>query len=796
MSKHSYILVLVFLLSGFISQAQVIVFGAIQESNGSTIPFANIIAIQKKDSSFIKGTMSDENGKFQLEINTKDSLYVQISAVGFEDFISDTFFQENEINLGVIMLKASAQHLDEVSVTARKALFEQKIDRTIVNVQGSIMSKGNSLLSVLGKSPSVRLNMSSGDISLLGKQGVLITIDDKPLRLERQDLLNYLANLSADNIATIELITAPPSNYDAQGTAGIINITTIRKKAGLIGQLTPSMAIGKRPKYGNAFNLSYQKGKMYAYAILNTSLNYDLEKVHIISISEILNKSSEIHVERKPRTGLYTGDLGLEYQLTNNTTIGAMVSLLKSDWFMNSIAQSSISNSAGHITLNTRSYEQNLLFRTLYNFNFRHKFNQKSDISLDYDYIHFTRKNPTSYTVNQEGASVSDRFLSNATTPVNVRVFKTDFKYAFTDKMTIETGAKTTFSAFTNDVNVASEQNGAWLDNENFKNKFQLRENIYAGYFNVNWKPHTKLSTKLGLRYEYYDLSLKSAKDGDIVNRNVGNLFPTLFMSYDLAKEKNLNFSFVNRIQRPGFLILAPYFYFFDQNTLTTGNPTILPSRTDQLQMSYSQPQFSVSLQHTIENTPILDFQPTINKTFGIFEIKPFQGIRNRNMTLNINVPIEVNKWWAARLNFMGYHNKQRFMVNEDEYIRKMFGFDATTTQTITIKNMADIELTAGYYSASIYGTLDVIRRSQVDIGIRKKFRKNRVLTLSVIDVFNTGTQWPSESKLAKSDLNYYFNFDAEGLVYRVSLSIPFGRNSNEKSKRESGAVDELNRIK
>lgn len=797
MRKHTCVLIFTFLLlSVFVSQGQTLISGTVQENNGSVIPFANVIAIQKKDSSLIQGTMSDENGRFRLHVDTKDSFYIQISFVSYEDFISEVYFEQKEVNLGIITLKTASQNLDEVAIIARKPLFEQKIDRTIVNVQGSIMSKGNSLLSVMSKSPSVRVNLSSGEISLLGKQGVLIMIDDKPLRLERQDLLNYLSNLSADNIATIELITAPPANYDAQGIAGIINITTIKKKDGLIGQVSPSFAIGKRPKFGNAFNISYQKGKLYAYAIVNTSLNYDLEKVHITTISETLNKSSELWIERKPSTGLYTADFGVEYQLTKKSTMGAMVSLLKSDWLMNSIARSSVSNPTEQSMLNTKSYEENLLFRTLYNLNFRHKFNQKSELSFDFDHIDFTRKNPTIYTVTEEGSIISNRFLSDATTPVKVSVLKTDWKHTFTNKMNVEIGGKTTFSAFTNHVNVAHEQHDKWVDDEGFKNEFRLKEDIYAGYFNINWKPATKLSTILGVRYEHYNLALTSIKEGSIVDRHIGNLFPSLFISYDLDKERNLNFSYVNRIQRPGFLILAPYFYFFDQNTLTTGNPTILPSRTNQWQMAYNQPQFNISLQHTSESTPILDFQPTINPQLGIFEIKPFQGISNKNITLNINVPIEVTQWWTARFNLMGYHNRQKFMVNEEAYNRRIVGLDATTSQTIIIKNIADIELTAGYYSRNINGTLDVIRRSQVDMGIRRKFKSDMSLVVSITDVFNTGTQWPTESKLSRSDLNYFFNFDAEGPVYRISLTIPFGRNTIGKDKRESGAVDELNRIK
>ncbi|MBX2896064.1 MAG: TonB-dependent receptor [Cyclobacteriaceae bacterium] len=776
------------------AQTQTTVKGTVQGVNGQTLPFANVIGIEPKGQALIKGVMSDKDGTFVLTLEIQDTCLVQISYLGYK---SHTFSiaPNTELNAGNIMLHEEISTLGAIEVRALKPLYEQKIDRTIVNVEGSIMSKGNSLLSALSKSPSVRVNMSSGEISLSGKQGILILIDGKPIRLERQDLLNYLSNLQADNIATIELITSPPANYDAQG-AGVINITTIKKKDGLLGQVSPSFGFSKRPKYGNGLNLSYQKNKFYSYALINTTLNYDLENVTITTVSETLAKSSDLTIARKPKTALYTGELGMEYQLTEKSTIGAMVSLLQSDWFMNANAKSVIINENGQSNLSTHSYEENQLNRKLYNLNFRHKFNANQSMNIDVDHIDFTRKNPTIYTVTDQNTSQTSRFLSSATTPVNVSTIKTDWGLLISEKVKLDFGLKTAFSKFTNNVTVANEQNSSWIDDPAFKNEFKLNEDIYAGYVSADYKPNTKWNLKAGIRYEHYNLKLTSATEGQIIGRYVGNLFPSFFATYQLEKESSINFSIVNRIQRPGFLILAPYFYFFDQNTLTTGNPSILPARVNQVQVGYSFPNFNLSLQYNTEQAPILDFQPIINPSLLLFEIKPFQGIMNHNFNMNLNYTIEPSKWWTARINFIGYRNNQKFNVGSVAYQRNIFGYDATTTQTFSFRKVADIEITAGYYSANIYGTLDIIARRQVDAGIRKKLKSGTVVTFSVSDIFNTGTQWPNRSNLTQSDLNYYFNFDAEGPVFRWSLNIPIGSAKTTKEKRETGSADELNRIR
>ncbi len=777
------------------SFAQTQIKGKVTDENNNPVPFASIILLSLPDSSFLAGNLCNENGHFEVQIPAVDSFFLEISSLGFQELRGNYLTSGETSDLGSFTLRADSQTLGEITVTARKPFYEQRIDRTIVNVEGTVVSKSNSLLSVLSRSPSVRINPSSGDISLFGKQGVLLMIDNKPVRLERQDLISYLSAMPANQIATIELITSPPANYDAQGTAGVINITTIRNKDGFKGHISPGIGIGQRPKFSNSVNLSYHKNKLYVQTLLNTSLNYDLERVNILTQSESIGKSSRLEIERKPSTLLATGDFNLEYQINSKSTLGTLVSFLKSDWKMNALTQTGIENNSLNRSLLTSSYEINRLSRILYNLNFRQTFSNSFRLNFDLDYIDFTRENPTSYVVTEEGFAGKDQFRSNAVTPVKVTVFKTDAHMDLNNKANLEMGAKTSFSGFTNDVNVSNLIGNEWSDNSQFKNNFDLSEDIYAAYINLNWKPDAKITSKIGLRYEYYDLNLSSSVEGEIVNRSVGNLFPSLFFSYHPDESHTLNFSIVNRIQRPGFLILAPYFYFFDQNTLTTGNPEILPSRSNQFQLAYTHKNLTFTAQYNLEKTPILDFQPTVNSDLGIFEIKPIQGIQNKNLNISLNSLINFNRWWSLQLSGISYFNSQRFRIQETEYRRTRLSFETTAFQTFMISKKISAELSAAYFANNIYGTLDVIRRYQIDLGIRKKIYSDASLLLSITDVFNTGTQWPNRSALPNSDLAYYFNFDAEGPVFRLTLNLPLGKNTTNKESRDSGASEELKRV-
>ncbi|WP_461147330.1 carboxypeptidase-like regulatory domain-containing protein [Spirosoma pulveris] len=199
--------------------------GSVQDAAGKPLPFSNIALLNARDSSLVKGTISKETGSYSFE-NTKPGQYrLMASAVGYAANRTKAFYvTSTSMEIPAITLVESAKTLNEVTVATKKPFVEQQIDRTVINVAGSIIASGSTALEVLEKAPGVTVDRQNDALQLRGKDGVIVQIDGKQTYLSMQDVVNMLKSMSSDNIEKIELITNPGARYDASGNSGIINI--------------------------------------------------------------------------------------------------------------------------------------------------------------------------------------------------------------------------------------------------------------------------------------------------------------------------------------------------------------------------------------------------------------------------------------------------------------------------------------------------------------------------------------------------------------------------------------------
>ena len=238
--------------------------GRITDGLSKTIESATIALIKAQDSSVVKYAVATKEGKFVFDQVPSGTYLVSVSAVGhLKGFstlavISD---QQPEIILGTIELVPQAKTMGAITITARKPLIEQKIDRTVVNVDASVTNAGSTAMEVLEKSPGISVD-KDGNISLKGKQGVMVLVDGRPTQLGGADLANLLKSMSSNNLDQIEIMTNPPAKYDAAGNAGIINIKTKKNKQfGYNGSVNANYGQGLLPKLNEGFNFNYRQGK-------------------------------------------------------------------------------------------------------------------------------------------------------------------------------------------------------------------------------------------------------------------------------------------------------------------------------------------------------------------------------------------------------------------------------------------------------------------------------------------------------------------------------------------------------
>ncbi|MES2881878.1 MAG: TonB-dependent receptor [Bacteroidota bacterium] len=267
--------VFLFIVSVAFAQSQTKISGSITGSNSKVAEGATVSLLRLKDSGTVKLSVANKDGLYVFENMPNGKYLVAITAVGHQK----TFSQPIEINaeqqtvqLQAINLIGVSKSLNDVTITAKRPLIEQRIDRTIVNVDASITNVGTSALEVLEKSPGVSVDRD-GNVSLKGKSGVMIMVDGRPTQLNGTDLANLLRNMSSNQLDQIEIMTNPPARYDAAGNAGIINIKTKKiVTAGFNGSASLAYAQGRYPKINEGFNFNFRQNKINLFA--NLSHNY------------------------------------------------------------------------------------------------------------------------------------------------------------------------------------------------------------------------------------------------------------------------------------------------------------------------------------------------------------------------------------------------------------------------------------------------------------------------------------------------------------------------------------------
>lgn len=312
--------------------AQFQVNGSLTDSNNNPLGFANVLLVSVNDSSFVAGTTSNDNGSFELVTDQAGNFIIHASMLGFDGYYSKPFSLNNSQSrqlLPTIILQEGGIALESIEVTAEKPVFERQSDRTVVNVANTVTAAGFTALEVLERSPGVIVNRASGSISMLGKEGINVMINGKLNYMPTDALVDYLAGLSADNIQKIELITTPPAELDAQGNAGYINIVLKQNpEEGLNGNYALAAGYGRGLLANGNININYRKNKVNLFG--GYSYNHDAREEFADLLRLVQNGGREtetyLTTEREPAINNQNARLGLDYQLTQKTTIGVLFS--------------------------------------------------------------------------------------------------------------------------------------------------------------------------------------------------------------------------------------------------------------------------------------------------------------------------------------------------------------------------------------------------------------------------------------------------------------------------------------
>jgi len=768
--------------------------------------FATVLLLQPSDSSLVKGSISDVDGVFRLEAIETGRYLLKISSIGYLDAFQEVVIEERgSQDLGRITIVENAAQLDEVVVQAQRPLFEQKIDRTVVNVQSSITASAGTALDVLEKSPGVTVDRSNNSLALAGKQGVRVMINGKMSRMPLTAVVQMLGGMNAENVETIELITTPPAKYEAEGDAGIINIVLKKTEdEGTNGSYSISAGYGEKEKNGASINFNHRNKKLNIFG--NYSFRRDNTR-QLFGNNRILTRDdgsineTDTNSGRDPVTNTHNGQLGFDFQLNDNIVIGSNFSYFSSDWDMDALNEVIIiTDNVLESRIELFNQEINANHYYVANVNFSFDLSEKSNLSTELDFINFDSDNPTDYQQfdydDQNQQVGSSEFRSSKITPIQTWVPRIDYSLTIGENYNFEAGLKAAINTLDNDVSISNLQNGAFVRDPELSNIAFLNEDIFAAYTSLSFKLTPKIDSKIGLRYEHTITDLDTPTEQDVVSRNFGRVFPSIFLNKKINDNNSWVLSYSRRITRPTFQDIAPFVIFLDPNTFWTGNEALLPSITDAFRAEYRYKSYLISFQFSRDDDAIARFQPRIDDN-SERQLTSAENMEYRdNYNVSITLPITVTDWWDMQYNILGIY--QKTFVN---HLETTVALDATSvsingSNAFTLPKNWKLELSGFYFSPSYFGISRFQAAGAFNVGIEKKLNNDKgTFRFTLTDAFNT-RNFVGETLIPEENLNVRRLFDLEGRIFNLSFSRNFGNNKLKRLRnKQSSSSEEQGRL-
>ena len=782
--------------------------GRITDAKGVALPGASV-ALTTPDTTaqLVKGAVSDAEGNYALIDLPAGKYRLAVNLLSFEGYASEPFILKDEASerdLGTVVLAESATTLSEATATAKRPVFEQHIDRLVVNVANSITSAGATALEVLERSPGVVVNRQSNAISMLGKSGVVIMINGKVSRIPPETVIQMLSGMSSANIERIELIHTPPSNFDAEGNAGFINIV-LRKNTdyGLNGNLALSAGYG-RGEVGSAdlnFNLRQQKTSLYgSYGYTRDGREQRIEEFRH---TESAGVTTDLHTlsRRYPTDERHTARLGLDYDLSKKTVIGVLASGFDSRWVMDAdnSAEIGVSN-APDTVLDIFNHEYHRYRHFAGNANVQHTFRPDESLNFDLDYLYFGDDNPNDYTnryLDEQGQLLyKEQARSTKNTPLHIYVSQLDYKKKWNPWLNMESGVKAARSRFTNDVHVANFRQANWETDPTLTGKYHLEEDIAAAYTSFEIKMGAKTSAKAGLRYEHTRAHVQSATQSDLVDRDYGNFFPTLYLSRQLNATHALNFSYSRRITRPTFQDLAPFVIFLDPSTFFSGNVALQPAIAHAFKVDFTHKSALFSVAYTHEDSTIANFQSRVDVATNRETIASENLKNTKTLSALFSVPLHFAPWWEARISLTGIWQQANAYVEGSPLRVNNENANCFAVTNVNFGKGYGLEVSGFYQSPSLFGTALTKSFWGMNAGLQKQFKgEHGSLRLTVDDLFDTFFfRW--EYAPQGQPFALHGNFDLSQPTVKLTYARNFGSQKVKSARARAVAEEERRRAK
>lgn len=570
----------------------------IDSKSKEALEFVNVSIKKKGSDQIVKGATTDLEGNFIIGNLQPGTYVVNVSYIGYTPYEKEFTISPNQksVSLRMIPLTEDSQMLGEVQVVGQKPQMRFDIDKKVFNVDQNIASSGGSASDVLSNIPSVDVD-NEGEVSLRGNSSVTIWINGKASGLSADNRAEILEQMPAESIENIEVITNPSAKYSPEGTAGIINIVLKEdRKAGYYG--SAQAGADTDGGYNASANVNYSSGKIEAYA----NFGYRQRRMkgggytNRLNIGQTDTTFLDQTSSSKNNGGNVFARMGVTWNVTSkdHLTLGGF-GMFGSRSGTNRIDY--LSNTPGSFRSSQRTSDSdNDMNGGNIELGYKHDFSKKSNLDLTASWNSWGMDNHTIYD------QFSDYGDGEETTSYqqqlnNIRnhnwEFQADYVNAFNDRNKLEAGYKGTLSRQNSPVETYSgtAQTNAEADKALF-NRFLYNQDIHALYATYSTK-FGPLGLQAGLRGEYSKVDTKSLAYGQTESdvapykHDYFSLFPSVFLSYSLPKDNEIQLNYTRRISRPWGGQLNSFMNITDSTNISFGNPRLSPQYSNAFELNY-----------------------------------------------------------------------------------------------------------------------------------------------------------------------------------------------------------------
>ncbi len=788
------LLLITFLSFARFASAQTTVSGSVIDEQKNPLPYA-VVTIYKGGTT-VGSTFTDSAGSYRLKAPSKGMYKLLFRHTSFKDSAVSAVINGDTL---IDLQFSNSKLLSAVEVRSQKSIIQMQIDRLRFNVAGTDLVFGNNVWDVIEKTPLVSAS-SDGTIQIKGTAGAVVYINNKRKILSGNELKAYLSAMPAENLVAIEVITTPSSRFDAEGGAGVLNIITKKKKEdGTEGSASASTRQTLVNSQAASIYLNSHKNKWNIYSSLYLSNRrrkpVSTQDIYFPAPGTDIPGIRSIKANSLTEAFSYGGNLGIDYQLNKKNAFGLIVDYAAVQDKKDRLASTfddfsgfadSVTYSDNADRLNTNTYSLNLNYEGQLD-------STGKTITVDFDMLRYTSANNSVSktdvlnTATGKLLYVRDYFRSAAPQRVNNQSLKTDFQWPVNKKLSLEFGAKASFSTIDNSLLFENNTgSNSWVKDNTRSTLFRYDENIYAAYFVLNRTINTKWALQLGVRLE--NTVAKGYLEGSkVVDRNYTNTFPTGFLKYSATPEKTFVLAVSSRITRPSYWDVNPFRTYTIDRAYFEGNPFLQPSRYYRQELSHN---FTV-------NKSNYTFQVAASQTLNEFYSLPY------NDTAGILVNRKTNygnkyaysgsaiyytkpaPWWRLSATVVA-----GYIISSGGYAGIVIDNRSTllslsANQTFTLSKKAGLSctiITTNTFPFTIVNTR-VGNRLDTDIRIRKSAGAFNI-TLSASDWFRSNRD---AYRVSANELRIIQDFYYDLRSVALAVSYNFGKKT-VKAKRDRDA--------